>query len=322
MQAFRLSVVILVLAASSSMAAKDDVWILGIDHIDNQATFEERPGEGYSGPQSSGYPQFVGKSWYQEGPDPVARVYWQLSGNSIVNGQPTGNPVPTTTELYKIEFWGTSLYGRDDWQPIEGDFNGSAPGDGEGLMDSAIPWVGEYGTNHQWIAADKKTVGQFRAAGPGPHTPADSSFNAASNGSYMWLTANSWLYAKWNFGFSIGKSWSALRLTQITPLPTGPVTGDYNKNGVVDAADYAVWRKTYGDFGPNLPADGFPDGFIDEYDYEVWRERFGRTDGSGAGDGLASLQPVPEPATLTFFALAWIGCAVSFRIRRRPVTGP
>ena len=32
----------------------------------------------------------------------------------------------------------------------------------------------------------------------------------------MWLTRNSWLYAKWDFTWSIDHTWSALRLTQVT----------------------------------------------------------------------------------------------------------
>jgi hypothetical protein len=307
-----LSLTVVFIAASSVSAAKDDVWILGIDHIDNQGSFTTYAGAGYSGVLSSGYPQFVGNAYYRNGFDGVARVYWQLSGNAIVNGQASGNPVPTTTELYKIEFWGTTAPGNNDWQPIEGDFNGSAPGDGEAQMDPAIPWQGEYGTNHQWIAADHKTPNAWSPTGPGPHTPASASYNAASNGLYMWLTSGSWLYAKWNFPFNIGKSWSAIRLTQATPLPGQSVTGDYNKNGTVDAADYLVWRSSYGSAGANLPADGFPDGFIDEYDYDVWRERFGRT--SGAGSGMSESSAVPEPGALMLVATTIASAVI---VRRR-----
>jgi hypothetical protein len=66
-------------------------------------------------------------------------------------------------------------------------------------------------------------------------------------------------------------------LLQVTPgLP-----GDYNQNGVVDAADYVVWRKN----------DGSQAG------YDVWRTNFGRTAGSGAGASVSS-SAVPEPGLL------------------------
>ena len=63
----------------------------------------------------------------------------------------------------------------------------------------------------------------------------------------------------------------------VTYESTASPTGDYNGNGVVDAADYVVWRKTL-----NLPAspegsgaDGDQDGMIDSGDYPFWRDRFG-----------------------------------------------
>jgi hypothetical protein len=60
-------------------------------------------------------------------------------------------------------------------------------------------------------------------------------------------------------------------------VPSFPA-GDYNHNGIADAADYVVWRKI----------DGTPAG------YNLWRTNFGNTTvpvtsaGSGAGNGAAS----------------------------------
>ena len=66
------------------------------------------------------------------------------------------------------------------------------------------------------------------------------------------------------------------------------LAGDYNQNGVVDAADYVVWRKNFGT----------------QASYDIWRAHFGQTAGSGAG--IITNATVPEPATLalTLFALA------------------
>src|SRR4051794_32651620 len=61
-------------------------------------------------------------------------------------------------------------------------------------------------------------------------------------------------------------------------LITSPaVTGDYNRNGIVDAADFVVWRKTLGKTGSGLAADGNGSNSIDAGDYGVWRTRFGPT---------------------------------------------
>jgi hypothetical protein len=65
------------------------------------------------------------------------------------------------------------------------------------------------------------------------------------------------------------------------------VQGDYNGNGIVDAADYVLWRNG----GPlmNDPTQG-----IQPEDYDFWRSRFGRTSGSGS----AAADAVPEPAVV------------------------
>ena len=70
--------------------------------------------------------------------------------------------------------------------------------------------------------------------------------------------------------------------------------GDYNENGVVDTADYVVWRNSV---GPNMmPNDPTP-GTVDDLDYTFWRSRFGATSDSGSAAGFAATT-VPEPTTL------------------------
>ncbi len=64
------------------------------------------------------------------------------------------------------------------------------------------------------------------------------------------------------------------------------IPGDYNGNGQVDAADYTVWRDT---FGQSVTPGTGADGVINEHDYTMWFARFGNS-GTGAG------QAVPEPA--------------------------
>jgi hypothetical protein len=76
-----------------------------------------------------------------------------------------------------------------------------------------------------------------------------------------------------------------VRLVVVEQLP-----GDYNFNGVVDAADYVVWRKNNGS----------------QAGYDAWRTNFGRTAGNGAGTSARSLTSVPEPG--------WIALLVSSAI--------
>ncbi len=71
------------------------------------------------------------------------------------------------------------------------------------------------------------------------------------------------------------------------PIVAAGVQGDYNNNGIVDAADYVLWRK-----GGPLQNDPTPG--VSAADYTFWRSRFGSNTGSGVGDGLAG-PAIPEP---------------------------
>ncbi len=111
-----------------------------------------------------------------------------------------------------------------------------------------------------------------------------------------------------NFDFQldelrIGTTWAS-----VTAASTSPgVQGDYNGNGVVDAADYVLWRN-----GGPLQNEVASGGTVDSADYDAWRARFGNTSGSGAG--LVASE-VPEPTSLACAILA--GVTLSFTLRRR-----
>jgi hypothetical protein len=95
----------------------------------------------------------------------------------------------------------------------------------------------------------------------------------------------------------------------LLPEPAG-VTGDYNNNGVVDAADYVVWRDNLNSSN-TLPNDSTP-GMVTSADFDEWRANFGRTAGGGAGSGQAAA--VPEPGT--WMLLAGMMCGFAARLRR------
>jgi hypothetical protein len=83
-----------------------------------------------------------------------------------------------------------------------------------------------------------------------------------------------------------------------------PLLGDYNQNGVVDAADYDVWRKKSGS-GTSLPNDDTPG--VGPDDYTRWRTHFGqRSSGSGVGSNLDSGSSIPEPSSLGLLATTLI----------------
>ncbi len=83
-------------------------------------------------------------------------------------------------------------------------------------------------------------------------------------------------------------------------MKPGTLQGDFNRNGVVDAADYVVWRNGLGTT-------------YTQPDYDVWRANFGAAAiGSGATAGPASSAnvPVPEPASWVLFCLGMIAVVI------------
>jgi hypothetical protein len=104
---------------------------------------------------------------------------------------------------------------------------------------------------------------------------------------------------------------SVVRPSSITP------TGDYNGNGLVDAADYTIWRDTFGQTVTNLGegADGDASGTIDQGDYDFWKSQFGTAIPPGSGS-LGALSVVPEPATSLTGLLA-LGFVLQFGSNRR-----
>ncbi|HEX2476168.1 MAG TPA: PEP-CTERM sorting domain-containing protein [Lacipirellulaceae bacterium] len=106
--------------------------------------------------------------------------------------------------------------------------------------------------------------------------------------------------------FSPGGNWKAVTNSNGTfsLVPIGPpagTAGDYNNDGVVDAADYVVWRKLLGT-NTQLQNEGVgvTPGMVTDEDYTVWRTNFGSITPPGAG----SVAAVPEPGALMLAMLA------------------
>jgi hypothetical protein len=83
------------------------------------------------------------------------------------------------------------------------------------------------------------------------------------------------------------------------------VLGDYNDNGVVDAGDYVVWRKTFGTTGEGLKADSNNDNVVNEIDFTAWRQNFGNFGLSYSPASGASLgSSIPEPSSVYLVVIA------------------
>src|SRR5262245_44482890 len=86
------------------------------------------------------------------------------------------------------------------------------------------------------------------------------------------------------------------------------IPGDYDRNGTVEVADYSTWISTFGASvaTPGDGADGNGDGIVNAADYAVWR------DNAPSGSAASLNSSVPEPATVFLLAMG-----VLARVRRR-----
>jgi hypothetical protein len=75
--------------------------------------------------------------------------------------------------------------------------------------------------------------------------------------------------------------------------------GDYNEDGVVDAADYVYWRKAEGLGLDDLPNDNDDAGPVGAAEYSIWQINFASSGGGGNSNGA-----VPEPANSALVAVA------------------
>jgi hypothetical protein len=105
-------------------------------------------------------------------------------------------------------------------------------------------------------------------------------------------------------GFSIAHNATSIVLT--APDFSGGVAGDYNEDGVVDAADYTVWRDRLGQSTPLPNTDPTDmDGQVTTAEYNFWKSRFGATSGAGSSDLNRGTGAVPEPTSCGLVLLAF-----------------
>jgi hypothetical protein len=100
------------------------------------------------------------------------------------------------------------------------------------------------------------------------------------------------------------------------PQPALPsvLPGDFSRDGRIDAADYELWRSTFGSMS-ELAADGNGNRTIDAADYVVWRH--GEFSDSSGSIGMS----VPETTSMSLFVLACLSLmiGISRKIRKEEI---
>jgi hypothetical protein len=104
-----------------------------------------------------------------------------------------------------------------------------------------------------------------------------------------------------SWAFTPTFDFTAFAENPVAAPPPSDQPGDFNGDGSVDAADYGVWRGTFGSES-ELAADANDNLVVDAADYVVWRKY---ATGPGGGSTQYSVLQVPEPtgAVLVLFVL-------------------
>ncbi|MBB6428387.1 hypothetical protein HNQ40_000193 [Algisphaera agarilytica] len=137
----------------------------------------------------------------------------------------------------------------------------------------------------------------------------------SSDGLFDWVTGETFVISESNVGmpleFRLGRRERDAQLDAFifhmdSDLTSGEldalleamvISGDYNLNGTVDAADYTVWADSFGST-TNLAADGNGNGVVDAADYTVWADNFG-----AGGTNISGQLQIPEPGGLAVLIL-------------------
>ncbi len=214
----------------------------------------------------------------------------------LIFGQTPISPLATGKEQGAFYGVGQLANGSPNYPGKPAGSNFEGPVIASLTMPQGIPWGAQdsFG-DPAWASAARLAVGAFAPA----TTPA---FAAGSSGNVF-----STLGTSVSFGSSVAATVSTIVRTNFMTPP------DFNHNGVVDAADYVLWRHTVGQsVVPGTGADSNNNGTIDQPDYDIWRANFGV--GSGSGAGLQA-SAVPEPTSALLLTVVVVFSLAGLRVR-------
>jgi hypothetical protein len=194
----------------------------------------------------------------------------------------------TTSSTYKnlLTESATSVAFRDDFQFVT---NPMLNQPGMQLVTSSLTTFGNGGGIYHQSVSSSANSAALVDLGLSPYTPA---YRSGVLSALTTATDHLPIVADYSFATAVG------------------APGDFDHSGVVTAADYDLWRNTFGST-TTLAADGDHNGVVDLADYLVWRNN---APDSGSVALLGQSTPVPEPASQL---LLLSGLGFLFQIRRR-----
>lgn len=207
--------------------------------------------------------------------DPIVRLHrvlsdWGEGGSFFEGGQ--GSPAQESDVTWLHTFYNAATPSASlTWNTVGGDFEPAASAEsivtddlGEGQLSS---WSGA------GLVADLEAWLE---------TPAMN---------FGWMLLGDELHGQTVKRFNSGESSESPSVPPQLAIEFSPLlSGDYNDNGIVDAADYTVWRDGFGGPGP-LENETVTRGLVTSEDYVIWKIQFG-----AVGAGVDSVVPVPEPS--------------------------
>jgi hypothetical protein len=218
----------------------------------------------------------------------VAAGESKMVGASAVGGQlvsPTETDFVSIANSFDVDFYSFTVAGAStldvSLRPLGGVFNQAV----EGGPESSFNANARNNLSLSIFAPDGTTLLGASSSAPAGQIESLSDINLAKAGQYFirvtGADANVQLY---DLALSVAAA---------------GVPGDFDQNGVVDAADFIVWQRDLSMNGGSLSADGNGDGIVNAADLGVWRMHLGESTIGG------SLRSVPEPIGLPTFLAAF-----------------